>query len=80
MSRIGHRQGFWTIEILSTWVILEYEASLGTSCPFELGQAARPSGDHNLSPHHLLEVWGAGFLEQKSSSFLDGHSCSHTSH
>lgn len=46
----------------------------GPSCPFEVGQAASPSGSPDPSPHRSLEVWGT-----KTLVLPDAHSCSHTS-
>lgn len=60
--------------------ILEAGAPLGTSSPLGLGQVAWPSGNPNLSPHHLLGVWGGWLLERRPSSFRDAPWCSHPSH
>lgn len=56
------------------------ETSLGTSCLFELEQAASPSPSSGpgTSFHRSLEAWGQGFGEQSPPSLVDAHSSSHT--
>lgn len=42
----------------------------GPSCPFEVGQAASPSGSPDPSPHRSLEVWGTKTLVLPGRSLL----------